>query len=88
MSCYIFYNSRAGGGLAEEKAKLYAEKIGQTDSVYDVTKINYADIITDSEKDIIIFGGDGTLNRFVNATAGMKLQNKVFITPWAQETIL
>lgn len=81
MSCYIFYNSRAGGGLAEEKAKLYAEKIGQTDSVYDVTKINYADIITDSEKDIIIFGGDGTLNRFVNATAGMKLQNKVFIYP-------
>lgn len=81
MSCYIFYNSRAGGGLAEEKAKLYAEKIGQTDSVYDVIKINYADIITDSEKDIIIFGGDGTLNRFVNATAGMKLQNKVFIYP-------
>ena len=80
MSCYIFYNSRAGGGLAAEKAKAYAEKIGQTDSVYDVTKIKYGEIITD-EKDIIIFGGDGTLNRFVNATAGLNLQNRVFIYP-------
>ncbi len=80
MSCYIFYNSRAGGGLAEQKAKAYAAKIGQTDAVYDVTKINYADVITDNE-DIIIFGGDGTLNRFVNATAGLKLENKVFIYP-------
>ena len=81
MSCYIFYNSRAGGGIAEEKAKAYASKIGADDSVYDVRKINYADIVTDSEKDIIIFGGDGTLNRFVNATAGLKLENRVFIYP-------
>ena len=77
MSCYIFYNSRAGGGLAMEKAKSYAEKIGE-ETVYDVRKINYSDIITD-ERDIIIFGGDGTLNRFVNATAGLNLQNRVFI---------
>ena len=77
MSCYIFYNSRAGGGLAMEKAKAYAEKIGE-ETVYDVRKINYSDIITD-ERDIIIFGGDGTLNRFVNATAGLNLQNRVFI---------
>lgn len=80
MSCYIFYNSRAGGGLAEQEARAYASKIGETESVYDVTKINYADIITSSD-DIIIFGGDGTLNRFVNATAGLKLQNRVFIYP-------
>lgn len=80
MSCYIFYNSRAGGGLAAEKAKEYADKIGQSDALYDVTKINYSEIITD-ERDIIIFGGDGTLNRFVNATAGLKLQNRVFIYP-------
>jgi diacylglycerol kinase family enzyme len=80
MSCYIFYNSRAGGGIAAEKAKEYADKIGQSDALYDVTKINYSEIITD-ERDIIIFGGDGTLNRFVNATAGLKLQNRVFIYP-------
>ena len=79
MSCYIFYNSRAGGGLAAEKAKEYAEKIGQTDDIYDVTKIDYKDVVTDSAKDIVIFGGDGTLNRFVNATAGLKLENRVFI---------
>ena len=79
MSCYIFYNSKAGGGLAAEKAKAYAEKIGQADNVYDVRKIDYKDVVKDSEKDIVIFGGDGTLNRFVNATAGLKLENRVFI---------
>ena len=72
MSCYIFYNSKAGGGLAAEKAKAYAEKIGQADNVYDVRKIDYKDVVKDSEKDIVIFGGDGTINRFVNATAGLK----------------
>lgn len=80
MSCYIFYNSRAGGGLAAEKARAYADKIGE-ETIYDVTKEKYGEVITDESKDIIIFGGDGTVNRFVNATAGTNLQNRVFIYP-------
>ena len=81
MSYYILFNPMAGGGIAEEKATLFAEKVNAQDSLYNVIEVDYKTLFKDADADIILFGGDGTINRFVNDTAGLNLQNKVFIYP-------
>ena len=81
MGYYILYNKYAGNGTALEKAQELAGKLGATDSIYDMTTADYSTLFTDKDADIIIFGGDGTLNRFVNDTAGLNLENKIFIAP-------
>ncbi len=51
---------------------------------YDVTKItNYATTISDltSEDSLILCGGDGTLNRFVNDTDGLEIPCEIFYYP-------
>lgn len=82
MSYYILFNPHAGDGTAEKTANILAERLGAQDSVYDMTKIeSYADLLTDRFADIIILGGDGTLNRFVNDTYEIGLENKIFLYP-------
>lgn len=82
---YIFlYNPLAGEG----KAVKFAEKIKAEHTenlVYtDMTKIgNFGEFITalDREDKLIICGGDGTLNRFVNATDGVNIPNDIIYYP-------
>lgn len=82
MSYYILFNPHAGEGTAEDVATKLAEKLGTPDSVYNMTEVeSYGDLLTDKESDIIILGGDGTLNRFVNDTYDLKLENKIFLYP-------
>jgi diacylglycerol kinase family enzyme len=81
MSYYILYNKYAGNGDAYEKATELAIKLNAQDCVYDMTAVDYSTLFTDKDADIIILGGDGTLNRFINDTAGLNLENKIFITP-------
>lgn len=82
MSYYILFNPYAGDGKAEDIAALLAEKLSAAESVYDMTKVeSYADLLTDKEADIIILGGDGTLNRFVNDTYELSLENRIFLYP-------
>ncbi len=79
MSYYILFNPSAGGGTAEEKAREYATRVGAENSVYNVKEVDFKTMFTDSEADIVLFGGDGTINRFVNDTAGLNLKNRIFI---------
>ena len=81
MSYYILYNKYAGNGIAKEKAEELAGKLGAVDSIYDMTTADYSTLFNDKDADIIILGGDGTLNRFINDTAGLNLENKIFIVP-------
>ncbi len=81
MSYYILYNRYAGNGIAKEKAQELANKLGAPDSIYDMTTADYNTLFEDKSADIILLGGDGTLNRFVNDTAGLNLENKIFLYP-------
>ena len=81
MSYYVLYNKYAGNGTALEKAQELASKLDATDSIYDMTTADYSTLFTDKDADIIILGGDGTLNRFINDTAGLNLENKIFTVP-------
>ncbi|MBE6593945.1 MAG: diacylglycerol kinase family protein [Ruminococcaceae bacterium] len=81
MKYYVLYNAIAGQGKAEEIARALPEKLdGEVVGYADMTKItNYAAFLADkTDCAIVICGGDGTLNRFVNDTADCALENEIF----------
>ncbi len=75
----ILYNPFSQNGAGEKIAKALCEKLGVKECV-DMTGIDaYADFFSaHHNEDIIICGGDGTLNRFINETADLELKNSFF----------
>lgn len=70
MKYYCLFNPMAGNEKSAEKIKKLPEFFPNAEIAhYDVTKTPYAEIFPLLEKDdkIILCGGDGTLNRFVNS---------------------
>ena len=81
MKYYILYNALAGQGKAEETARALSQKLdGEIVGFADIVKIsNYSAFMSDkADCAIVICGGDGTLNRFVNDTAEIALENEIF----------
>lgn len=80
MVGYVLYNPLAGDGNTLEEAKVL-EATKEEELVYcDITKIDdYARFLSELKEDdyIIICGGDGTLNRFINATDGLDIKNEI-----------
>lgn len=78
---YVLYNPKAGVGNGSEKAKKLDELLPNKKLIYrDMTEITDYDDFFESisaEDDVIICGGDGTLNRFVNATYDLKFKNNI-----------
>ena len=76
---HILYNPYASGGKGEEKAKKLSDLLDRNYvSYYDMTKIEdlqgYINSLDKDEK-IVICGGDGTLNRFINSVDTDKTEN-------------
>ena len=66
---YVIYNPLAGNGQTNEDAQLLQMILDEELEYYDMTRItNYAAFISGMEREdyLVIVGGDGTLNRFVN----------------------
>ncbi len=81
---YVIYNPLAGNGDAEADAKLLQTVFDEDLEYYDMTRItNYAAFLSGMGKDdyLVIVGGDGTLNRFVNDTNGIALPQEVLYLP-------
>ncbi|MBO5240593.1 MAG: diacylglycerol kinase family protein [Clostridia bacterium] len=82
MKKYILYNPLAGNGSGRLQAKQLAERFGGDNLVLcDVREIeNYGDFFAqlDQALDVIVCGGDGTLNRFVNDIRGLKIENPLY----------
>ena len=81
---YVFYNPKAGQGIKEyDLASLYVTL--RDEIVFcDMTKPETYDSVLFSLEDddyIVICGGDGTLNRFINYTEGEEIKNRVFYYP-------
>lgn len=77
---YILYNPYAGNGDGEEAA-IALEVVYDNAVRYDITKIkDYKSLFEtmDESDHIILCGGDGTLNRFVNGTQGLSFPNFVY----------
>ena len=81
MKYYVLYNSIAGHGKAEEVARSLPEKLdGEVVGFADMTKItNYSAFLSDkSDCALVICGGDGTLNRFVNDAGDLIADSEVY----------
>lgn len=76
MKYYVLYNKLAGCGNSFDEAKKIAEFCPEEPSYIDVLDVNYSDLLSNAgEEDVIIIsGGDGTLNRFVNDTEGLDVK--------------
>ncbi len=78
---YVLYNLHAGHGTEEEK--LAAVKATYPDGC---ALVNMAEIESypsffaglDEDDSIVLCGGDGTLNRFINDTADLDIKNEIF----------
>ena len=83
-TAYVLYNKKAGDGNALESVKML-EIITNVEMKYiDVSEVSdYRIFITGLEKDdyIILAGGDGTLNRFINNIKGIEFDNEVLYFP-------
>ena len=75
---YILYNPLANNGRSCEAIEMLAEKRGGECILRDVTK-GYGEYISAMEEGdvIILCGGDGTLNRFVNENDVEKIENDI-----------
>lgn len=69
MKYVIFYNPLSHSGTGKEKAENITALPQSAEKVFlDATKNNYSDVISTLAPDdkVVICGGDGTLNRFIN----------------------
>ena len=81
---YVIYNPLSGNGNAEEDAKLLQMVLDEDLEYFDMTRItNYTAFLSGMEKDdyLVIVGGDGTLNRFVNDTNGIEISQEILYFP-------
>lgn len=81
---YVLYNPLAGDGNGEEEVQLLQLVLGESLEFYDVTRItNYKAFLSGMEKQdyLVIAGGDGTLNRFVNETADICIRQEILYFP-------
>lgn len=81
---YVIYNPLAGNGTAEEDAKLLQLVLNEDLERYDMTRItNYEAFLSGIAKEdyLVIVGGDGTLNRFINDTGGMDIPQEILYFP-------
>ncbi len=81
---YVVYNPLAGNGQAQADAQLLQMVLDEQLEYYDMTRItNYAAFISGMEKEdyLVIVGGDGTLNRFVNDTDGLEIAHEILYFP-------
>lgn len=78
---YILYNPIAGNGSGKEKAETVRQRLGAENAeCLDITALDTARFLSglDAEEKIIIAGGDGTLNRLMNALGGQMPKQKLY----------
>lgn len=81
----VLFNPLAGNGRGEEQARALEGKLkDSTLRFVDITAVKEYDRLFESlgEKEgLILCGGDGTINRFVNSTLGLDLPKELYYYP-------
>lgn len=81
MKYYVLYNPRSNNGRGEEEARKLSELLRGDDLTYrDVTKtVDYRAFFAEIEgaAEVVLCGGDGTLNRFINDVEGISIAQNI-----------
>lgn len=81
---YLLFNPISGHGNCRKLAEDYMAKIGDGHKIVDMTEIDsYKTLfaLLAPEDSVVIFGGDGTLNRFVNDIDDIDVNNEIYYFP-------
>ena len=81
---YVLYNPMAGNGHGKEKAREIEQKVqGQKMEYRDITRMDAADFLASlpMEETVVLAGGDGTLNHFINRYGSSVLNQPVYYFP-------
>lgn len=80
---YILYNPCAGGPETEKAVKALQDANEGAVAINICRIISYKTFFNglDPNDTVILCGGDGTLNRFVNDVNGMNIPNKLYYYP-------
>jgi len=81
---FILYNPLSNNGQCNEEANLLSSMIEDDSTCCDMTKADTYEILFSSLSDgdyIILCGGDGTLNRFVNLVKDVQISNDILYVP-------
>lgn len=81
MKYFILYNPISGNGKGGAELDKVKALMDSEYEVYDVTKIeDYKTLIAGLAPDdaLVLSGGDGTINRFVNSIEGIELKNTIY----------
>ncbi len=75
---YVIYNPLANNGRSKEEIDKFVEMLDSEYVLCDMTE-GYADRVAEleSEDTLVICGGDGTLNRFINETEGESIKGDI-----------
>lgn len=85
MKYYVLFNPLSANGNGREKVNALAEKLTDAELEYvDVTQVEdvralFAEIPSDAT--VILCGGDGTINCFVNEMRGAEINHKILYYP-------
>ena len=80
MKYYALHNPFAGNDESRARLKMLDSLYGKNIFYQDITKLeNLSEFIASLEPDdvLILCGGDGTINRFVNSTEGIDFKNDI-----------
>ena len=85
MSTYVLFNSLSGNGTGKTKAEAIKPFLEGKELIFeDVTKITDAKEFfagLNSDDELYLCGGDGTLNRFINNTEGIDIVQPLYFFP-------
>ena len=84
MKTYLIYNSKSNNGMGEQGEKKVKEmwKYKEFETL-DAASLNYPEFFSglDETDEVVICGGDGTLNYLVNAVDCEKIKNRIYYYP-------
>ena len=81
---YVLFNPFSCNGDCEKQIAAYTESITEEHKQLNMTEIeSYKEFFEglSADDEIVICGGDGTLNRFINDTDGIDINNPVYYYP-------
>ena len=81
MKYYYLTNSKAGNSRTRDEIEKLVEKTGKAHEILDVTQLDFESFFSGLEKadKVVLCGGDGTLNQFVNRTKDLDIQNDILL---------